>query len=73
MPRSLVEPLQRELERARLLHDQDLAQGFGEALLPHALARKYPLAAKDFGWQYISFGAAFSRPAWRCRAQASPG
>jgi integron integrase len=53
LPRSLVEPLQRELERARLLHDQDLAQGFGEALLPYALARKYPQAAKDFGWQYI--------------------
>ena len=53
LPRSLVEPLQREVERARLLHDQDLADGFGEAWLPHALARKYPRAASDIGWQYV--------------------
>jgi integron integrase len=53
LPRSLVEPLQREIERARTLHAADLADGFGEALLPHALARKYPRAARDFGWQYI--------------------
>ncbi|MGA9829341.1 MAG: integron integrase [Rhodanobacteraceae bacterium] len=53
LPRSLVEPLQREIERARVLHEQDLAAGFGEAPLPYALARKYPQAAKDFGWQYV--------------------
>lgn len=53
LPRSLVEPLQHEVERARLLHDQDLADGFGEAWLPHALARKYPRAASDLGWQYV--------------------
>ena len=53
LPRSLVEPLQREVERARVLHTDDLAAGFGEVWLPHALARKYPRAARDFGWQYI--------------------
>ena len=53
LPRSLVEPFQREIERARVLHRQDLAHGFGGTRLPHALARKYPSAAKDFGWQYV--------------------
>lgn len=53
LPRSLVEPLQREIERARELHRQDLAAGLGETLLPHALARKYPHAARDFGWQFV--------------------
>jgi integron integrase len=53
LPRSLIEPLQREIERARVLHAQDLADGFGEARLPHALARKYVNAARDFGWQYV--------------------
>lgn len=53
LPRSLVEPLQREIERARSLHQHDLAQGFGETRLPHALARKYPRAARDFGWQFV--------------------
>lgn len=53
LPRSLVEPLRREIERARLLHDSDLAAGFGAVWLPHALARKYPNAPRDVGWQYV--------------------
>ena len=53
LPRSLVEPLQREIERALLVHRRDLADGFGEARLPHALARKYPRAARDPGWQFV--------------------
>jgi integron integrase len=53
LPRSLLEPLQREIERARLLHAQDLAAGFGEVHLPHALALKYRNAARDFAWQYV--------------------
>jgi integron integrase len=57
LPRKLVDPLQREVERARLLHEQDLAAGFGEVWLPHALARKYLNAARAFGWQYV-FAAA---------------
>ena len=53
LPKSLVEPLQREIERAQMLHAADLAAGFGAASLPYALARKYPSAARDFGWQYV--------------------
>ncbi len=53
LPRSLLEPLQREIDRARLLHEEDIAAGFGEVWLPHALARKYTHAARDFGWQYV--------------------
>ena len=53
LPRSLVEPLQREVERARCLHREDLAAGFGTTRLPHALARKYPRAAAEFGWQFV--------------------
>jgi integron integrase len=53
LPRALRDPLLREIERARLLHVQDLAAGFGEARLPHALARKYPRAATEFGWQFV--------------------
>jgi integron integrase len=53
LPRSLVEPLQREIERARLLHRRDLDEGFGATRLPHALARKYPGAAREFGWQFV--------------------
>lgn len=53
LPRSLVEPLQVEIERARILHATDLAAGFGAAWLPHALARKYPNGPTEFGWQYV--------------------
>ena len=53
LPRSLVEPLQREIERARSLHARDLAEGFGVARLPHALARKHPNAGREFGWQFV--------------------
>ncbi len=53
LPRSLAEPLQREIERARVIHAQDLAAGFGATRLPHALARKYPRAAREFGWQFV--------------------
>ncbi|MFC3552455.1 integron integrase [Lysobacter cavernae] len=53
LPKSLVEPLQRELERARSLHEGDLQAGFGAVHLPYALARKYPNAEREFGWQYM--------------------
>ena len=61
LPRTLVEPLQREIERARTLHARDLADGFGETRLPHALARKYPRAAREFGWQFVFPAALRSR------------
>ena len=52
LPRSLAEPLKREVERARLLHQEDLLLGYGSVWLPFALARKYPNAAREWGWQY---------------------
>ena len=53
LPRALAEPLQREIERACVIHAEDLAAGFGATRLPHALARKYPRAAREFGWQFV--------------------
>ena len=53
LPRSLTDALLREMERARLLHEADLASGFGSVWLPHALARKYPGAPREIGWQYV--------------------
>jgi len=53
LPRSLVEPLQREIERSLRLHAVDLAAGFGATRLPHALARKYPRAAREPDWQFV--------------------
>ena len=53
LPRSLVEPLQLEIERARSLHATDLAAGYGAVWLPYALSRKYQQTDRDFGWQYV--------------------
>ncbi|MGE6790853.1 integron integrase [Pseudomonas guineae] len=53
LPRALVVPLQEHLEKVVALHQQDLAEGFGQANLPFALARKYPNAAADWAWQFV--------------------
>ena len=53
MPDSLIQPLQRQLERVRLLHEEDLAAGFGSVYLPNALDHKYPNASTELTWQYI--------------------
>lgn len=53
LPRKLAAPLELHLQRVRALHEQDLLEGFGWANLPHALARKYPNAAAEWGWQFV--------------------
>jgi integron integrase len=58
LPQGLVAPLQAHLGRVRLRHQQDLAEGYGRVYLPEALARKYPSAAVEWGWQYV-FPSAF--------------
>ena len=53
LPRSLAADLRAQLARARALHARDLAAGFGAVALPDALARKYPGAAREWGWQWV--------------------
>jgi integron integrase len=53
LPGKLVEPMRAHLERVRALHARDLRDGYGEVHLPHALARKYPRAAREWRWQYV--------------------
>jgi integron integrase len=53
LPRSLIKPLCLHLEKVRLLHQEDLNEGFGEVYLAYALERKYPAANKAWGWQYV--------------------
>jgi integron integrase len=53
LPDELIQPLQRHLEAVRNTHAKDLQDGFGKVYLPHALARKYPNAASEWGWQYV--------------------
>jgi integron integrase len=53
LPAKLKEPLQRQVEIVRSLHQFDLQHGYGEVLLPHAYKRKSPLSAKALGWQFL--------------------
>jgi integrase len=53
LPSPLVEPLRRQLERARALHEADIREGFGRVYLPYALSRKYSNAEREWGWQYV--------------------
>ena len=53
LPNILINDLRAQITKRKILHEKDLAAGFGYVYLPHALAIKYPNANKDFIWQFI--------------------
>lgn len=53
LPESLQDGLKAHLERVKLMHAEDLKAGLGAVWLPEALARKYPKAAREWGWQWV--------------------
>ena len=53
LPVSLVPGLRAQLEKVRALHEADLAGGGGAVWMPEALERKYPRAAREWGWQWV--------------------
>jgi len=50
---AVVPNLTAHLEDVRRLHAADMAAGLGRVLLPDALARKYPNADREWGWQWV--------------------
>jgi len=53
LPASIVPALREHMGRVRELHRQDLVTGHGEVYLPYALDRKYPVAGREWMWQYV--------------------
>ncbi len=53
LPEQLKPVLLEHLEGVRSLHTQDLKKMLGEVYLPFALEKKYPNAAREWGWQYV--------------------
>ena len=53
LPEKLIPAIRRCLGEVKALHRGDLAAGYGEVLLPAALARKLGAAAKAWQWQYV--------------------
>jgi integron integrase len=53
LPDELIVPLKRHLANRKTLFERDCAAGVATVFLPHALARKYPNAESEWGWQYV--------------------
>ncbi len=53
LPGRASDALRGHLAQVRELHQRDLARGLGCAPLTDALARKYPRAGWEWGWQWI--------------------
>ena len=53
VPDKLKLELQQQLQRVRLIWEEDVRAGRGAVYLPEALVRKYPQAATEWCWQYV--------------------
>jgi len=53
LPVNLRDELLRQVAAVKSLHHKDMEEGFGEVYIPEALARKYPNASRETGWQWI--------------------
>ena len=53
LPARLLKPLAQHLEIVRRQFERDVREGAGYVELPYALARKYPSAPRDWGWQWV--------------------
>lgn len=53
MPQVTKGKLKKQVEKVRVLHQKDTAEGYPDTLLPKVLSRKYPNAATKLKWQYL--------------------
>ncbi len=53
LPAVVVGPLRRHLALVRETHRRDITEGYGRVLMPYALERKYPNAARNWKWQWV--------------------
>ena len=53
LPNAVRDALHEQLARAQRMHGADMSAGAGWVELPDAIARKYPNAGRDWGWQWV--------------------
>ena len=53
LPKQSIEGLKEQIRTVSALHQQDLESGYGEVLMPDALSKKYPNAARELRWQFL--------------------
>lgn len=61
LPEVVMPALRQHLQEVRQEHHADLQQGHDLVSLPHALAKKYPNANREWHWQYAIPSATLSR------------
>jgi len=59
----LLPHLRGHLAILKAVHERDVLAGEANVWLPHALAKKYPRAGAEWGWQYVFPAARFSTDA----------
>jgi integron integrase len=72
LPDSIIPELKQLLQDGKALHQKDLAEGYGETILPNALGEKYTAASKEWAWQFIFPASQRSTPAHRHHPPPSP-
>lgn len=53
LPAVVIPALRSRIEEVKRVRENDLADGYGEVSLPHALDRKYPNAGRELSWWYV--------------------
>ncbi len=52
-PQPVIPLLREQPQRVQAIDQHDLADRYGHVELPHALARKYPNASRQWRWQFV--------------------
>ena len=60
-PDNLSALFRNHLEKVEMIHEKDLAKGYGTVYLPYALVRKYPNAEREWNWQFVFPGRGLSK------------
>lgn len=53
MPQVSKKKLRHQIQKVKVIHQNDTANGYADTLLPKALAKKYPDAASKLKWHYL--------------------
>ncbi|MBS7257883.1 MAG: integron integrase [Methanobrevibacter sp.] len=53
LPALIIPQLKDQIKKVKVIHDQDLKDGWGKAKIPDSYLKKYTGAAKEFRWQWL--------------------
>jgi integron integrase len=53
LPGAIIESLRKQIDYVRILHEQDIKNGYTTVYLPDALERKFPTAGLELVWKFV--------------------